>query len=136
MDSRRHAVRRLTHSSDPVPVRRIERGPPAGISSILEVVGSLAGGRAALYSPDGDRKSTRLNSSHSQISYAAFCLKKKHFPRSRNRTRNPSSASGTLLNCPPPARIASPFPPQLSVFASPRVRRSRFMAPFPTTSVP
>src|SRR2546430_5650471 len=25
---------------------------------------------------DGDRKSTRLNSSHSQISYAVFCLKK------------------------------------------------------------
>src|SRR2546427_5846023 len=27
--------------------------------------------------PVGDRKSTRLNSSHSQISYAVFCLKKK-----------------------------------------------------------
>src|SRR5689334_24304532 len=26
---------------------------------------------------DGDRKSTRLNSSHSSISYAVFCLKKK-----------------------------------------------------------
>src|SRR2546430_16899955 len=30
---------------------------------------------------DLDRKSTRLNSSHSQISYAVFCLKKKN----RNR---------------------------------------------------
>src|SRR2546427_7956719 len=28
-----------------------------------------------------DRKSTRLNSSHSQISYAVFCLKKKKVPR-------------------------------------------------------
>src|SRR2546430_10166010 len=28
----------------------------------------------------GDRKSTRLNSSHSQISYAVFCLKKKTSP--------------------------------------------------------
>src|SRR5205085_11886482 len=28
-------------------------------------------------SADEDRKSTRLNSSHSQISYAVFCLKKK-----------------------------------------------------------
>src|SRR2546430_9926093 len=28
----------------------------------------------------GDRKSTRLNSSHSQISYAVFCLKKKKTP--------------------------------------------------------
>src|SRR2546430_15599441 len=27
--------------------------------------------------PGTDRKSTRLNSSHSQISYAVFCLKKK-----------------------------------------------------------
>src|SRR3712207_7905987 len=26
---------------------------------------------------DGDRKSTRLNSSHANISYAVFCLKKK-----------------------------------------------------------
>src|SRR2546430_13472621 len=32
-----------------------------------------------------DRKSTRLNSSHSQISYAVFCLKKKkHYERSMN----------------------------------------------------
>src|SRR2546427_1819919 len=30
-----------------------------------------------------DRKSTRLNSSHSQISYAVFCLKKKN-PHRRN----------------------------------------------------
>src|SRR2546430_16983529 len=29
-------------------------------------------------SGQGDRKSTRLNSSHSQISYAVFCLKKKN----------------------------------------------------------
>src|SRR3712207_7510752 len=27
-----------------------------------------------------DRKSTRLNSSHANISYAVFCLKKKHMP--------------------------------------------------------
>src|SRR2546428_5823181 len=30
-----------------------------------------------------DRKSTRLNSSHDQISYAVFCLKKKKRPGSR-----------------------------------------------------
>src|SRR3712207_8256434 len=28
-----------------------------------------------------DRKSTRLNSSHANISYAVFCLKKKNTPR-------------------------------------------------------
>src|SRR2546427_1703594 len=36
----------------------------------------LGGGRGADPAPL-DRKSTRLNSSHSQISYAVFCLKKK-----------------------------------------------------------
>src|SRR3712207_8687133 len=30
-----------------------------------------------------DRKSTRLNSSHANISYAVFCLKKKNYPRRR-----------------------------------------------------
>src|SRR6266567_8928711 len=39
--------------------------------------------------PDADRKSTRLNSSHSQISYAVFCLKKKKKHLSmRNHTQN------------------------------------------------
>src|SRR2546430_4131569 len=33
--------------------------------------------RATTLADDIDRKSTRLNSSHSQISYAVFCLKKK-----------------------------------------------------------
>src|SRR2546430_12543723 len=36
----------------------------------------------------GDRKSTRLNSSHSQISYAVFCLKKKN--------KHPRPSAGTL----------------------------------------
>src|SRR2546430_6651211 len=35
------------------------------------------GHRVRLSPAGGDRKSTRLNSSHSQISYAVFCLKKK-----------------------------------------------------------
>src|SRR2546429_3753261 len=37
--------------------------------------GSLNGSFARIYS--GDRKSTRLNSSHGYISYAVFCLKKQ-----------------------------------------------------------
>src|SRR5688572_31054917 len=39
------------------------------------------------YSLTPDRKSTRLNSSHSQISYAVFCLKKKK--KSERRVRGP-----------------------------------------------
>src|SRR2546430_5674967 len=44
--------------------------------------GSEVTGKAVAHSEsadaDSDRKSTRLNSSHSQISYAVFCLKKKN----------------------------------------------------------
>src|SRR2546430_3493313 len=55
---------------------------------VLAVPGQRAGRRVAgevggllhqgLFQRQQDRKSTRLNSSHSQISYAAFCLKKKN----------------------------------------------------------
>src|SRR3712207_8937669 len=38
---------------------------------VLQRLDGLAGG-------GGDRKSTRLNSSHANISYAVFCLKKKN----------------------------------------------------------
>src|SRR2546422_4298641 len=34
----------------------------------------------------GDRKSTRLNSSHGYISYAVFCLKKKKNNKKKNHT--------------------------------------------------
>src|SRR2546427_8521432 len=45
-----------------------------------------------------DRKSTRLNSSHSQISYAVFCLKKK-----KNKDRQPSIQRDLLrLSVTPP----------------------------------
>src|SRR3712207_7821881 len=37
---------------------------------------ALAGLDALMASPDRDRKSTRLNSSHANISYAVFCLTK------------------------------------------------------------
>src|SRR5687768_17710971 len=42
-------------------------------------LGSIRGfkTRFHLYTVPGDRKSTRLNSSHGYISYAVFCLKKK-----------------------------------------------------------
>src|SRR2546430_10431211 len=39
--------------------------------------GAHAAARPRDHVVDRDRKSTRLNSSHSQISYAVFCLKKK-----------------------------------------------------------
>src|SRR2546430_13288210 len=44
--------------------------------------------RHDFYRPAADRKSTRLNSSHSQISYAVFCLKKKN-DSTRKSTHSP-----------------------------------------------
>src|SRR5437588_7558548 len=37
---------------------------------------------------DADRKSTRLNSSHTVISYAVFCLKKKNKEAQKQRIQN------------------------------------------------
>src|SRR6266478_7624507 len=49
---------------------------PAGLAPLLGCLAYAAVARL-VQSLLGDRKSTRLNSSHSQISYAVFCLKKK-----------------------------------------------------------
>src|SRR2546430_13384509 len=49
-----------------------------------------------------DRKSTRLNSSHSQISYAVFCLKKKqagHSPGLIDRQNGHQHASHHCFEC-------------------------------------
>src|SRR2546430_2339197 len=43
-----------------------------------QVLDSMISANSTMYF--ADRKSTRLNSSHSQISYAVFCLKKKNTP--------------------------------------------------------
>src|SRR2546426_8584493 len=82
---------------------RSERIFPVLLSSALQNIGSetilnalvevfphpAARGKATGYTqPDrkGDRKSTRLNSSHLVISYAVFCLKKKKKNRLITRT--------------------------------------------------
>src|SRR2546430_4170798 len=67
---------------------RAATAPLAKMRATRAFVSSSAAVDTALRSPrvnrmskarvDLDRKSTRLNSSHSQISYAVFCLKKKH----------------------------------------------------------
>src|SRR5947199_1477871 len=46
-------------------------------AEILGVAVEAGGGTALVAEGSGDRKSTRLNSSHLGISYAVFCLKKK-----------------------------------------------------------
>src|SRR3712207_7545231 len=72
------------------PVQRVEEALGAGVAVAVE------GGAVQPVQPGGirapglleDRKSTRLNSSHANISYAVFCLKKKH----------PSSLSIAILD--------------------------------------
>src|SRR2546427_8676015 len=54
---------------------------PSSVSAFAPMVSWTTSSAAEATVTDGklelDRKSTRLNSSHSQISYAVFCLKKK-----------------------------------------------------------
>src|SRR5258705_12742644 len=52
--------------------RHREQGPTVSVHVVFEIIDL---GKA------GDRKSTRLNSSHLGISYAVFCLQKKDGPR-------------------------------------------------------
>src|SRR5689334_23421939 len=52
-----------------------QRQRPVGVQPPVSAGQLRSADRAS--SQRGDRKSTRLNSSHSSISYAVFCLKKK-----------------------------------------------------------
>src|SRR5690554_7279059 len=47
----------------------------------------------------GDRKSTRLNSSHVRISYAVFCLKKKKTTMFTSHVNKDKSLNMKYLNC-------------------------------------
>src|SRR2546427_7398991 len=76
------------------PLRVLDREPPGAVNDAPEEPGQhtprphLDERRRPLGGEPphavGDRKSTRLNSSHSQISYAVFCLKKK---KKKNKTK-------------------------------------------------
>src|SRR2546430_13733001 len=57
-----------------VVVKVVDDHRPFDPCAVRDVIGS-----------EEDRKSTRLNSSHSQISYAVFCLKKKKYQDYRQR---------------------------------------------------
>src|SRR3712207_6860276 len=83
----------LFRSGDLLEVQILDIAPqPFGFTTIIPGFGFLRGFFPAPYLvkwtidggfavspdlPDVDRKSTRLNSSHANISYAVFCLKKK-----------------------------------------------------------
>src|SRR5688572_31286612 len=61
----------------PAPPRPLQQGSFAAFFDVARCPSSAEEGPILLGTHLLDRKSTRLNSSHSQISYAVFCLKKK-----------------------------------------------------------
>src|SRR2546430_8868715 len=91
------------------PYTTLFRSRPHGLvvgSTELELgIGGVSAGKARQ-----DRKSTRLNSSHSQISYAVFCLKKK---KQAKRTAHSQSLTQVYhpLGLPPLGDLVAPSPP-------------------------
>src|SRR2546427_1667555 len=75
---------------------------PSTSTSARAGAGGAGRSRGACCETARDRKSTRLNSSHDQISYAVFCLKKK-----KKRIHKPlkTSAVATTKNRPAPIMI-------------------------------
>src|SRR3989449_6719411 len=115
---RSQARRQATQLAGEEIVRRYRLGAAkhrAGVEVVLQIgadarhVGDDID--AALTQQAGDRKSTRLNSSHGYISYAVFCLKKKKHNMLRHSStsplcgkdspREPPCATGAFRLAPP-----------------------------------
>src|SRR5688572_31609991 len=79
---------------DALPISRTITGKSPVKPSSVSVCATLSSGAdvaSATWIPSAlrrDRKSTRLNSSHSQISYAVFCLKKKKKKKKNKNKHN------------------------------------------------
>src|SRR5688572_30781183 len=98
---------------------------------------SHMGGLARSRPPNGlrrvcgtDRKSTRLNSSHSQISYAVFCLKKKNGWNGERSATSRRRAAGARSECAGRGWRRRPSFP-----SRPRVRICFFFNDSPTTGI-
>src|SRR2546430_10104116 len=87
------------------PYTTLFRSVASPVPSVVIVPGS---GTEMLIAPSSilDRKSTRLNSSHSQISYAVFCLKKKKHESLRRSDRHVLKANCELVTRHNQRRIA------------------------------
>src|SRR3712207_7644772 len=91
------------------PYTTLFRSDAGIVRNRAKVAAAIANARAAQRVPEGldalllsfapdpatrvrpDRKSTRLNSSHANISYAVFCLKKKKKNKTNHRNNNSST---------------------------------------------
>src|SRR2546422_5997567 len=71
---------------DALPISSRPGGNCPGLGPLRE--SPAQGSQGPLGSNRGDRKSTRLNSSHGYISYAVFCLKKKKKRQSISSSRH------------------------------------------------
>src|SRR3712207_8494194 len=85
----------LFRSSDAAVVRELERSA-LDYAWAAERFSDLGGDLLSALAPhaawtSSDRKSTRLNSSHANISYAVFCLKKRGTAASRYAPLSPRS---------------------------------------------
>src|SRR5438132_10216903 len=72
---------------DALPISHTSPVASAQVKSAVLLAGLYADGPVSVHepAPSRDRKSTRLNSSHTVISYAVFCLKKKNHRHQCNR---------------------------------------------------
>src|SRR3712207_7188654 len=77
----------LTEDFTPALQRALTSSKPAILHCILDpeaITPSMSLSAIREKALAGDRKSTRLNSSHANISYAVFCLKKKKQPHRKH----------------------------------------------------
>src|SRR2546430_12183836 len=84
------------HDALPILTKLVEAGVKAGVG-----MAPILPGLSDSPEQDRDRKSTRLNSSHSQISYAVFCLKKKKNKNQHTSHNHVTSSTthSTMLSC-------------------------------------
>src|SRR2546421_7129100 len=114
----------LLGPDDLAPAQRVDLELPLGLVSpelekLMRYLEPCGPGNPA---PVLDRKSTRLNSSHDQISYAVFCLKKKtrvvhnHTARKRAEFSRPYKGARTSLSQTPSAATQRPRFAELYLF--------------------
>src|SRR3712207_6966109 len=97
--SRRH-LRDAAHGAGRGEHVQLARGVHAEGRDVTDVRQPLAGvpHRGAVPAEAPDRKSTRLNSSHANISYAVFCLKKNKNQHKLNDDKQYVSYSNSFVN--------------------------------------
>src|SRR5207244_12461708 len=96
---RKHAlaVRARLGVVHPAECRLVPGGPVAFDDEgahVRRVTVMVSDKSTVLVAAEGERKSTRLNSSHQIISYAVFCLKKKNINQKQNQERHKTAKTG------------------------------------------